>query len=507
VLVVFTDKRLNQCVNDSISYYQADVAAAYDYSPFGAPLPGRTWPAANYTVIDTGTCDKTLLSSNYNQATKTGNNVIDGNLTWKPNSQSHTNLSLESDAEGKKLKVSSVSSGQRYVILEDLVLENNKTHYIRFKLKRLGLTTVRVQLRKYNGSSYENHVQADVSADGQQGVALSTDGSSKFQVRIFSSTYTANTSFTLDDFTISKDSACPIYWSQDTGVYRYGFQNQEKDNEVKGVGNSINYKYRMHDPRLGRFFAVDPLVAKFPWNSPFAFSENRVVDGIEIEGLEVLLIGHQTTGSAIVSGSAGGGIAIGPDGVWQYATYAIGVEVNMSISSEFSVTFYPNMPTVKENIPGKGTQYGVSLGNFFVGSFFYSESNEYHGGGFSFGFGAGLIPASLSGYETTTFNVVPFSNKSKLTEALSQFNKVRNILDEQIKVFFAKRDEITQSISDSYDKMENYSVNSKEYKNLSDKVTRGYNELLKLDEKIIQIDTLKNAVDDGIQKLETERKK
>ena len=129
ILVVFTDKRLNQCVNDSVCYYQADVAAAYDYSPFGAPLPGRTWPAANYTVIDTGTCDKTLLSSNYNQANKTGNNVIDGTLTWKPNSQSHTNLSLESDAEGKKLKVSSVSSGQRYVILEDLVLENNKTHY------------------------------------------------------------------------------------------------------------------------------------------------------------------------------------------------------------------------------------------------------------------------------------------------------------------------------------------------------------------------------------------
>ena len=96
----------------------------------GAPLPGRTWPAANYSVIDTGTCDKTLLSSNYNQATKTGNNVIDGNLIWKPNSQSHTNLSLESDAEGKKLKVSSVSSAQRYVILEDLVFasKKNKLH-------------------------------------------------------------------------------------------------------------------------------------------------------------------------------------------------------------------------------------------------------------------------------------------------------------------------------------------------------------------------------------------
>ena len=69
--------------------------------------------------------------------------------------------------------------------------------------------------------------------------------------------------------------------------YRYGFQGQEKDDEVKGNGNSLNYKFRMHDPRIGRFFAVDPLSQSYPWNSSYAFSENRVIDGIELEGLEV----------------------------------------------------------------------------------------------------------------------------------------------------------------------------------------------------------------------------
>lgn len=68
--------------------------------------------------------------------------------------------------------------------------------------------------------------------------------------------------------------------------YRYGFQGQEKDDEIKGAGNSLNYKYRMHDPRLGRFFAVDPLFREYPWNSTYAFSENRVIDGVELEGLE-----------------------------------------------------------------------------------------------------------------------------------------------------------------------------------------------------------------------------
>ncbi|MCD9612228.1 RHS repeat-associated core domain-containing protein, partial [Tenacibaculum maritimum] len=68
--------------------------------------------------------------------------------------------------------------------------------------------------------------------------------------------------------------------------YRYGFQGQEKDDEVKGEGNSINYKFRMHDPRVGRFFAVDPLFREYPRNSPYAFSENVVVNAVELEGLE-----------------------------------------------------------------------------------------------------------------------------------------------------------------------------------------------------------------------------
>ncbi len=57
---------------------------------------------------------------------------------------------------------------------------------------------------------------------------------------------------------------------------------------MKGAGNSVNYKYRVHDARLGRFLSIDPLAPEYPWNSPYAFSENRVIDGVELEGLEYL---------------------------------------------------------------------------------------------------------------------------------------------------------------------------------------------------------------------------
>jgi hypothetical protein len=42
----------------------------------------------------------------------------------------------------------------------------------------------------------------------------------------------------------------------------------------------------MHDPRIGRFFAVDPLTAKYPHYSPYSFSGNKLIHKVELEGLE-----------------------------------------------------------------------------------------------------------------------------------------------------------------------------------------------------------------------------
>ncbi|MCO5268369.1 MAG: polymorphic toxin type 46 domain-containing protein [Brumimicrobium sp.] len=72
-----------------------------------------------------------------------------------------------------------------------------------------------------------------------------------------------------------------------SGGYHYSFQNQEKHDEIRGKGKYINYKYRGYDPRVGRLdWMVDPLAAKYPYYSPYAFSGNRVIDMVELEGLE-----------------------------------------------------------------------------------------------------------------------------------------------------------------------------------------------------------------------------
>jgi RHS repeat-associated protein len=80
-------------------------------------------------------------------------------------------------------------------------------------------------------------------------------------------------------------------------VQRYGFQGQEEDQEL--WEGSVSYKYRVEDARLGRFFSVDPLWKDYPLNSTYAFSENRLLDGVELEGLEFTPLALGWAGSKV----------------------------------------------------------------------------------------------------------------------------------------------------------------------------------------------------------------
>jgi RHS repeat-associated protein len=68
--------------------------------------------------------------------------------------------------------------------------------------------------------------------------------------------------------------------------YRYGFNGKEKDNEVKGIGDQIDYGSRIYDPRVGKFLSVDPLQKRFPYYTPYQFSGNTPIQAIDLDGLE-----------------------------------------------------------------------------------------------------------------------------------------------------------------------------------------------------------------------------
>lgn len=68
--------------------------------------------------------------------------------------------------------------------------------------------------------------------------------------------------------------------------YGYGFNGQEKDEEVKGQGNSYDYKNRIQDPRLGRFLSIDQKFKDYPWYTPYQFAGNDVIRNADLDGLE-----------------------------------------------------------------------------------------------------------------------------------------------------------------------------------------------------------------------------
>ncbi len=52
------------------------------------------------------------------------------------------------------------------------------------------------------------------------------------------------------------------------------------------AGGAVSFKYRIHDPRLGRFLSVDPLAAKYPSVSPYVFVVNNPINLIDPDGRE-----------------------------------------------------------------------------------------------------------------------------------------------------------------------------------------------------------------------------
>mgnify|MGYP005992916969 CR=1 FL=1 len=65
---------------------------------------------------------------------------------------------------------------------------------------------------------------------------------------------------------------------------KWGFQGQEI---VDDLGLNVHeWKFRIGDPAIGRFWQIDPLAEDYVYNGTYNFAENKVIDHFELEGLE-----------------------------------------------------------------------------------------------------------------------------------------------------------------------------------------------------------------------------
>jgi RHS repeat-associated protein len=102
--------------------------------------------------------------------------------------------------------------------------------------------------------------------------------------------------------------------SYNSNSTRFGYQGKEKDDEIKGSGNSYDFGARIYDPRLGNWLSVDPLAAKYASWSPYAFCYDSPISVVDIDGKEGIVVsgapgdaddgGHKNKEHFLVNGLA-----------------------------------------------------------------------------------------------------------------------------------------------------------------------------------------------------------
>ena len=252
------------------------------------------------------------------------------------------------------------------------------------------------------------------------------------------------------------------------GDYRYSFQGQEADNEIKGKGNSVNYKYRMHDARLGRFFAVDPLASKYPHNSVYAFSENRVIDGIELEGLEVVLIHGDARVALLLTGAYSEGIMIEPSTgkIVNFDTWTTGIGIVAGGGGGGGISFFPT--AIIDDLTGSGASAfatGGVLGQFEV-SFDLSlaDNGNIKSVGATGAYGVGIIAGGGLEYSSTAIRKITWTEAVKMSESLGMtldknlLTDRKSVLESGISSLISSNESLNQSYNNYYEGFRNIST-------------------------------------------------
>lgn len=308
VLEVITDRKLPQNSGNKVAYYLADVQSYSDYYPYGMVLPKKeievtsaekwdeqlvTYTNRINTVVNAqGNLEIATSHTGWQNGANSTQTVLDGEyIEWTASGNVVPGVSSDNryfvglsysdgGVEYPSIKYSFYLNlwGYAQVYENGVNISNATTTYMTgdvFKIAREGGNIIYyrngVQLRSVADANPSTPMLVDITMLGNSGIIYSIDN-------------------LIVAKKVNASAQLLAYGSANSGDYRYGFQGQEKDDEVKGQNNSINYKYRMHDTRIGRFFAVDPLEKDYPHNSPYAFSENIVIHAIELEGLESVVL-------------------------------------------------------------------------------------------------------------------------------------------------------------------------------------------------------------------------
>jgi len=274
VLAVLTDRPISikEVTTNAVNHFKADIANLYDYYPFGMLIKDRTYSTESCSTVTTLTDN--VMGSNLNMS----------GLNW-------SGIGAGYFLASKVYASSTSGDGAQHSF--------NLTHNgeeARITLGMMNLTNL--------GPGSSLTVRLIDSAGTQIASYTSAPGTMFYLVPTI--TFSATTCSTgyklqfkinnggigqwaiLSDYDINQDH---VSQSQVCGEvdYRFGFNGMEKDNQIKGVGNSLDFGARIYDSRLGRWMSLDPLAQKYPDLSPYNFVENSPIIFIDPDGKKIIV--------------------------------------------------------------------------------------------------------------------------------------------------------------------------------------------------------------------------
>ena len=175
------------------------------------------------------------------------------------------------DGSGTLLK-RKLSNGDEWLYMDELILKNNKVYQLNHDEGRAVYDTIN---NKWNYEFEYRDILGNLRLSFKDSLATPINN-------VYAPPVILQISET-DALGLQIDALS----YENGGKDNFKYQNQEKINDFGLKWNFFNFRF---SDEIGRFWQIDPLAEKYVYNSPYALQENKFGKGIELEGLEVILL-------------------------------------------------------------------------------------------------------------------------------------------------------------------------------------------------------------------------
>jgi RHS repeat-associated protein len=261
-------------------YHAPALPAVYDYYPFGMLMPDR------YTSDTSSEC--VTVSQTKWVTTWVTHCYLAADWVW-PAYSYYGSVSVSTSSG---LQIAAGESSGIYFEIDVLPYEQQDV-YLQTDAFYSGSGTL--ELQEYHSGQW--HMLGSTTFDKLGEVRISIrPREDRIRAVLRGPFYVQVKQFCVQRPQLSQETVLVDICDTDGDKYRFGYNNMPKDNEIAGIGNTIDYKARQLDTRIGRFWSVDPLTKKFPELTPYQFASNTPIQAIDLDGKEAFFI-HGTASS------------------------------------------------------------------------------------------------------------------------------------------------------------------------------------------------------------------